>query len=80
VSKFNPDVRNICLVDVIALRTPSVVVSPDPVRLEQTPDSVRKSIHTHTTNGHINHYSLYLEPVRESRLVDRISSDFTQVT
>jgi hypothetical protein len=36
VSKFNPDVRNICLVDVIALRTPFVVVSPDPVRLKQT--------------------------------------------
>jgi len=36
VSKFNPDVRNICLVDVIALRTPSVVVSPDPMGLNKT--------------------------------------------
>jgi hypothetical protein len=52
VSKFNPDVRNICLVDVIALRTPFVVVSPDPVRLKQTMLELRgkkkrdgKSIH-----------------------------------
>jgi len=34
--KFNPDVRNISQVDVIALWTPCVVVSPDLVRLKQT--------------------------------------------
>jgi hypothetical protein len=34
VSKFNPNVRDVCLVDVIALQTPSIVVSPNPVILK----------------------------------------------
>jgi len=34
--KINPDVRNICLVDVIALWTPCVVVSSDPEPARET--------------------------------------------
>jgi hypothetical protein len=84
VSEFNPDVRNICLVDVIALRTSSVVVPPDPVRLKNdnvinTWEKKMRMVNPPKIRNDKQHNS-YLQPVRETGLVHRIPSNFTQVT
>jgi hypothetical protein len=44
VTEFNPDVRNICLVDVIAIRTPPVVVPTNPMGLEKKKHSLEKAL------------------------------------
>lgn len=84
MSEFNPDVRNICLVDVIALRTSSVVVPPDPVRLKNdnvinTWEKKMRMVNPPKIQNDKQHNS-YLQPVRETGLVHRIPSNFTQVT